>query len=141
MWIVLHHTQQLLNSYTPLFFGMFYNLCAGIATLSMNVGDKIHCFVDGIKLKIRLKVVVDPLNDAQPWKDFQRLGIDFNLQQVKYGLGVASTENSEEITPSKGVGGPIKITKNSTMKFTNDTWIKYKIVVALKKECKCYFSE
>jgi hypothetical protein len=34
---------------------------------------------------------VDPLNDAQPWEDFQRLVInadyiDYNLQQVKGGL-------------------------------------------------------
>ena len=39
----------------------------------MSVGDKIHCFFDGLKPEIRLKVAVDPLNDAQPWEDFQRL--------------------------------------------------------------------
>jgi hypothetical protein len=44
---------------------------------------------------------VDPLNDAQPWEDFQRLvtyavSIDSNLQQVKAGLGIATTKNGEK---------------------------------------------
>jgi hypothetical protein len=39
-------------------------------TLPMSVGDKIHHFIDGLKPRIRLKVVVDPLNNAQPWEDF-----------------------------------------------------------------------
>ena len=32
----------------------------------MSVVNKIHRFIDGLKLEIRLKVAVDPLNDAQP---------------------------------------------------------------------------
>ena len=39
----------------------------------MSVGDKNHDFIDGLKPELRLKVVVNPLNDAQPWEDFQML--------------------------------------------------------------------
>jgi hypothetical protein len=38
--------------------------------LLMNVGDKIHCFIARLKSEIGLKVFVDPMNNAQPWKDF-----------------------------------------------------------------------
>lgn len=124
----------------------FQNLCAEIVTLPMSVGDKIHRFIDGLKPEIRLKVAVDPLNDAQPWEDFQRLvtyavSVDANLQQVKAGLGIATTKNGEKKTPSIGVGGPIRNQKKSTMKFTNGREIDYKRVAALKKEGKCYFCE
>ena len=116
----------------------FRNLCAEVVTLPMSVGNKIHHFIDGLKLEIRLKVVVDSLNDAQPWEDFQRLvtnviSVDSNLQQVKYGLGIASIKNGEKKTPSIRIGGPIKNQKKSIMKFTNDREIDYKRVVALKK--------
>ena len=68
----------------------------------MSVGDKIHHFIDGLNLELRLKIVVDPLNDAQPWEDFQRLVIyagvvDSNVQQVKAGLGIATSKNGEKI--------------------------------------------
>ena len=112
----------------------------------MSVGDKIHRFIDGLKPKIRLKVAVDPLNDARPWEDFQRLvtyaiSIDSNLQQVKAGLGIANAKNGEKMTSSIGVGGPIKNKKKSIMKFTNGREIDYKRVATLKKEGKCYFCE
>jgi hypothetical protein len=50
-------------------------------------GDIIRHFIDELKPKIRLKVAMDPLNDTQPWEDFQRLVtydvyVDSNLQQV-----------------------------------------------------------
>ena len=51
----------------------FQNLCARIVTLPMSVGDKIQQFIDGLKSELKLKVAVDPLNDAQPWEDFQSL--------------------------------------------------------------------
>ena len=72
---------------------------------------------------------MDPLNDAQPWEDFQRLvtyAVDSNLQQVKYGLGIASTKNIERKNPSIGIGGPVKNQKKYTMKFTNGREIDYK---------------
>ena len=51
--------------------------------------------------EIRSKVAVDQLNDAQPWKYFQRLVtyavyVDYNLQQVKVGLGIATTKIGEK---------------------------------------------
>jgi hypothetical protein len=56
-----------------------------------------------LKPEIRLKVVDDPLNDAQPWEDFQRLVtyavlVDSSIQQVKVGLGIATAKNGEEKT-------------------------------------------
>ena len=89
---------------------------------------------------------MDPLNDTQPWGYFQRLvthvvSVDPNLQQVKAGLGFATTKNGEKKTLSLGVGGPLKNHKKSTMKFTNGREIDYKRVAALKKEGKCYFCE
>ena len=79
----------------------FQNLCAEIVTLPMSVGDKIHRFIGGLKPEIRLKVAVDPLNDARPWEDFQKLvtyavSVDSNLQQVKAGLEIANAKNGEE---------------------------------------------
>jgi hypothetical protein len=57
--------------------------------------------------------VVDPLNDAQPWEDFQRLvthavSVGSNLQQVKAGLEIATAKNGEKKTHFVGVSGPIK---------------------------------
>ena len=78
----------------------------------MSVGNKIHCFIEDLKPYIRLNVAMDPLNDVQLQEDFQRLETyavaDSNLQQVKFGLGNASTKNGGNKTPSKRVGGPIK---------------------------------
>ena len=48
------------------FANKFQNLCAEITTLPMSIGDKIHCFIIGLNLKIRMLVAVDPLNNAQP---------------------------------------------------------------------------
>ena len=64
----------------------------------MNVGNKIHCFIVGLKPEIRLQVAVDPMNNAQLWEDFQRLvtyvvSIDANLQQVKASLDEAPNKN------------------------------------------------
>ena len=56
-------------------------------------------------------------------------------------MGIANAENGEKMTPSIGVGGPIKNQKKSTMKFTNGREIDCKRVAALKKEGKCYFCE
>ena len=44
---------------------------------------------------------MDPLNDAQPWEDFQRpvtyvVCVDSNLQQVKFGLGIAFIKNGKK---------------------------------------------
>ena len=78
----------------------FQNLCVEIVTLHMSVGDKIYHFIDKLMPKIRLKVAVDPLNDAQHWQDFQRLvtyaeSVDSNIIQVKFRLEIASTKNGE----------------------------------------------
>ena len=64
---------------------------------------------------------MDPLNDVQPWEDFQRLVtyavfVDFNLQQVKSRLGVAFTKNGEKNTPCIGIDGLIKNKKKPTMR-------------------------
>ena len=69
------------------------------------------------------------------------VSVDSNLQQVKAGLGIATTKNGEKKTRSIGVGGPIKNQKKSTMKFTNGREIDFKRVATLKKEGKCYFCE
>ena len=83
----------------------------------MSVGDKIHNFIDGLKPKTRLKVAVDPLNNAQPWEDFQKncylcRFVVSNLQQVNARLRIANAKNVEKKTPSIGVGGSIKNQKN-----------------------------
>ena len=51
----------------------------------MSVGDKLYHFIDDINPEIRLKLAVNPLNDAQPWEDFLRrvtyaVNVDSNLQ-------------------------------------------------------------
>ena len=67
----------------------------------MSVGEKIHHFIDKWKPKLKVKVAMDTLNDAQPWEDFQRLityviSIDSKFQQVHFGLGIVSTKNIEK---------------------------------------------
>jgi hypothetical protein len=42
----------------------FQNLYVEIIILPMSVGDKIHHFIAKLKSEIRLKVVVDPMNNA-----------------------------------------------------------------------------
>jgi hypothetical protein len=42
----------------------FQNLCAKTITLPVSIGDKIHCFKAKLKLDIKLKVSVDPMNNA-----------------------------------------------------------------------------
>jgi hypothetical protein len=126
----------------------FQNLCAEIITLPMSVGDKIHRFIAGLKPEIRLKVAVDPMNNAQPWEDFQRLvtyavSIDANLQQVRASLGEAPNKSIEKKNPTtkEGAGGPIKAKKKSLIKFDDGREIDYKKVASLKKEGKCYYCE
>ena len=51
----------------------FQNLCIEITTLPMSIGDKIYYFIISLKPEIRMLMAVDPLNNAQPWEDFQRL--------------------------------------------------------------------
>ena len=76
-------------------------LCAEFFTLSMNVAEKIHRFIDKLKPKIKVKVAMYTLNDARPWEDFQRLNtyvisVDSNFQQVHSGLGIACTKKIEK---------------------------------------------
>ena len=106
----------------------FYNLCAEITTLSISIGDKIHHFIIGLKPEIRMSVAMDPLNNAQPWEDFQRLityvvFVDANLQQMK---GLTFEKMEKKVPNSIGVGGPIKAQKKSTMKFSNGREVDYK---------------
>ena len=88
----------------------FQNLCIEITTLPMSIGDKIHRFITSLKPEIRMPVEVDPLNNAQPWENFQRLityvdFVDANLQQMK---GLIFDKMKKKVSNSMGVGGPIK---------------------------------
>lgn len=70
---------------------------------------------------------VDPLDNPQPWKDFQRLityvvSVDVNLQQVKGSLCVILDKNNEKKTSTvKGVGGLIRTPKKSNL--MEERWV------------------
>lgn len=84
----------------------FQNLCTErlqhypyeIQYYPLPILDKIQYFIAGLKPKTKMEVIVDPLNNAQPWEDIQKLityvvFIDANLQQIK---GVTPNDKNNE---------------------------------------------
>ena len=118
-------------------------LCANFFTLSMNVGENIHHFIDTLKSKIKVQVAMYTLDDVQPWEDFQRLityviSVDSNFLQVDFRLDIACTKNTEKKFFYKNRWSNQE-SKEITMKFTNGREMKHKRVATLKKNGNAMF--